>query len=99
VTVLPGAGSRRCWSGALRREGNGAGRYQAPNLEYVADRRDRYRPSARPIADSGAAYRRFRGRMESFSVDNIERRLARALIRLSDRMGTPGEDGSERRWH
>ncbi|MDQ6666386.1 MAG: Crp/Fnr family transcriptional regulator [Acidobacteriota bacterium] len=33
-------------------------------------------------------------RIESFSVDNIARRLARTLIRFSERLGTPTEDGS-----
>ncbi len=36
----------------------------------------------------------FARQIESFSVDNIERRLARALIRFSERMGTPAGDGS-----
>jgi len=36
----------------------------------------------------------FTERMESFSVDNIERRLARSLVRFSERMGTVSEDGS-----
>jgi CRP/FNR family transcriptional regulator, cyclic AMP receptor protein len=35
-------------------------------------------------------------RIESFSIDTIGRRLARALIRLSERLGTPDEDGSVR---
>ena len=35
-------------------------------------------------------------RIESFSIDTIERRLARALIRFSERLGTPAEDGSVR---
>jgi CRP/FNR family transcriptional regulator len=35
-------------------------------------------------------------RIESLSVDTIERRLARSLLRLSERMGTPEEDGSVR---
>jgi CRP/FNR family transcriptional regulator, cyclic AMP receptor protein len=35
-------------------------------------------------------------RIESFSIDTIERRLARALIRFSERLGTPEEDGSVR---
>lgn len=35
-------------------------------------------------------------RIESHSVDTIERRLARSLIRFSDRLGTPEEDGSIR---
>ena len=34
--------------------------------------------------------------IESFSFDNIERRLARALIRFSERLGTPDTDGSLR---
>jgi len=36
----------------------------------------------------------FAHRIESFAVDNISRRLARSLIRFSDRLGTVHEDGS-----
>lgn len=36
----------------------------------------------------------FGARIESFSVDNIARRLARALIRFSERLGQQAEDGS-----
>lgn len=35
-------------------------------------------------------------RIESFSIDTIERRLARALVRFSERLGTPDADGSVR---
>jgi CRP/FNR family transcriptional regulator, cyclic AMP receptor protein len=35
-------------------------------------------------------------RIESFSADNIARRLARSLIRFSDRLGTREQDGSVR---
>ena len=38
----------------------------------------------------------FAHRIESFSVDNIARRLARSLIRFSERLGTEDEDGSIR---
>jgi len=38
----------------------------------------------------------FGQRIESFSVDNIARRLARSLIRFSERLGTPEPDGSFR---
>ena len=38
----------------------------------------------------------FTHRIESFSVDNIARRLARSLIRFSDRLGVTEEDGSVR---
>jgi len=38
----------------------------------------------------------FGHRIESFSVDNIARRLARSLIRFSERLGERGEDGSVR---
>jgi len=38
----------------------------------------------------------FGHRIESFSVDNIARRLARSLIRFSERLGTQEEDGSWR---
>jgi CRP/FNR family cyclic AMP-dependent transcriptional regulator len=38
----------------------------------------------------------FTQRLESFSVDNIACRLARSLIRLSEWLGTPEEDGSVR---
>jgi CRP/FNR family transcriptional regulator len=33
-------------------------------------------------------------RIESFSVDNIARRLARSLLRFAERLGTPQPDGS-----
>jgi CRP-like cAMP-binding protein len=36
----------------------------------------------------------FTRRIESFSADNVARRLARCLIGFSERMGTPGVDGS-----
>jgi CRP/FNR family transcriptional regulator len=35
-------------------------------------------------------------RIESFSVDNVERRLARSLLRFAERLGTQAEDGSVR---
>jgi CRP-like cAMP-binding protein len=38
----------------------------------------------------------FTHRIESFSVDNIARRLARSLIRFSERLGTVEDDGSVR---
>ncbi len=38
----------------------------------------------------------FAHRIESFSVDNIARRLARSLIRFSERLGVPEDDGSVR---
>jgi CRP/FNR family cyclic AMP-dependent transcriptional regulator len=38
----------------------------------------------------------FTHRIESFSVDNIARRLARSLIRFSERLGTAEDDGSIR---
>ncbi len=38
----------------------------------------------------------FGHRIESFSVDNISRRLARSLVRFSERLGTPEEDGAVR---
>src|SRR2546421_492004 len=38
----------------------------------------------------------FTHRIESFSVDNIARRLARSLIRFSERLGSEAEDGSVR---
>jgi len=38
----------------------------------------------------------FTHRIESFSLDNISRRLARSLIRFSERLGTVESDGSVR---
>lgn len=35
----------------------------------------------------------FTRRIESFSIDTIERRLARSLIRFSERLGTPEDNG------
>ena len=36
----------------------------------------------------------FAHRIESFSLENVERRLARSLVRFSERLGVPEEDGS-----
>ena len=33
-------------------------------------------------------------RIESFAIDSVERRLARSLLRFSERLGTPEESGS-----
>jgi CRP/FNR family transcriptional regulator len=38
----------------------------------------------------------FTNRIESFSVDNVARRLVRCLIRFAERLGNPEEDGSVR---
>ena len=38
----------------------------------------------------------FRRQIESFALDTIERRLARSLIRFSERLGAPEENGSVR---
>jgi CRP/FNR family cyclic AMP-dependent transcriptional regulator len=38
----------------------------------------------------------FTRRIESFSVDTIEQRLARSLLRFSERLGTPEEGGAVR---
>ncbi len=38
----------------------------------------------------------FTERLESFSMDNIQRRLARSLIRFSQRFGPAGAEGSVR---
>lgn len=38
----------------------------------------------------------FARRIESFAIDSIEQRLARSLLRFSERLGTPEEDGSVR---
>jgi CRP/FNR family transcriptional regulator len=38
----------------------------------------------------------FTRRIEGFSVDNIARRLARSLLRFSERLGTPDTDGAVR---
>ena len=35
-------------------------------------------------------------RIESFATDSIEQRLARSLLRFSERLGTMEEDGTER---
>jgi len=36
----------------------------------------------------------FGSRIESFSVDNIARRLARSLLRFAERLGAQGQDGT-----
>ena len=47
------------------------------------------------FADSGEAQRRVH-LPDRKLVDNIEQRLARSLIRFSERLGTPEEDGAVR---
>src|ERR1017187_1191346 len=43
------------------------------------------------LAQRNAEYTR---RIQSFAIDGVERRLARALLRFSARLGTPREHGS-----
>jgi CRP/FNR family transcriptional regulator, cyclic AMP receptor protein len=38
----------------------------------------------------------FTSRIESFATESTERRLARSLLRFSERLGSPGDDGSVR---
>jgi CRP/FNR family cyclic AMP-dependent transcriptional regulator len=38
----------------------------------------------------------FTRRIESFAIDSVEQRLARSLLRFSERLGTPEQDGSIR---
>ena len=45
------------------------------------------------LAERNAA---FTCRIESFAIDSIEQRLARTLLRFSDRLGTVTEQGAER---
>lgn len=59
----------------------------------VADRPRLAVALLRILAQRNAEFTR---RIESFSIDTIERRLARSLVRFSDRLGTPEEGGAVR---
>lgn len=68
--------------------------WTAAEIEEIAARRPRlgvalWQVLAQRTVDCGH-------RIESFSVDDVARRLARSLIRFSDRLGTPRDDGSIR---
>ena len=68
--------------------------WTAAEIEEIAARRPRlgvalWQVLAQRTVDCGQ-------RIEIFSVDDVARRLARSLIRFSDRLGTPRDDGSIR---
>ncbi len=91
VALIKGAG---CVQRAVALEDVSVMTWDAAGVEALITRRPRLAVAllqvlARRNAD-------FASRIESFSYDNIERRLARSLIRFSERMGSPEEDGSVR---
>jgi CRP/FNR family cyclic AMP-dependent transcriptional regulator len=63
-------------------------------IEDIAERRPQLALALLQLSVKRSLY--FGERIESFSMDNISRRLARALLHFSERMGHEIEDGSVR---
>src|SRR5262245_58583805 len=81
---------------------NSAGEHQAHELASAGSGRTGHTSTAPRHclrADVGRRTTEFIQRIESFSTDTIDRRLARCLIRLSERMVAPQDDGSVRMPH
>jgi len=68
--------------------------WTAPEIEDIVMKRPRLAVALLQILVQRTL--EFTHRIESFSADNISRRLARSLIRFSERLGTPDTDGSLR---
>jgi len=68
--------------------------WTAPEIEEIIARRPRLAVALLQILVQRTLD--FTHRIESFSVDNIARRLARSLIRFSERLGVPEADGAVR---
>jgi len=68
--------------------------WSAPEIEDIVMKRPRLAVALLQILVQRTLD--FTHRIESFSADNISRRLARSLIRFSERLGKPETDGSMR---
>lgn len=68
--------------------------WSAAEIEEIAAKRPRLAIALLQILAQRSL--EFTHRIESFSVDNIARRLARSLIRFSERLGVAEADGSTR---
>jgi CRP/FNR family transcriptional regulator len=68
--------------------------WSAAEIEEIVTRRPRLAVALLQILAQRTL--EFTHRIESFSVDNIARRLARSLIRFSERLGAVEEDGAIR---
>jgi len=68
--------------------------WTAAEIEEIVSRRPRLAVALLQILAGRTM--EFGHRIESFSMDNIARRLARSLIRFSERLGTAEQDGSIR---
>jgi len=66
--------------------------WTAPEIEDIATRRPKLAIALLQLLVQRST--EFGTRIESFSTDNISRRLARTLVRFSERLGTETEDGS-----
>jgi CRP/FNR family cyclic AMP-dependent transcriptional regulator len=66
--------------------------WTTPEIEDIATRRPKLAIALLQLLVQRSIA--FGSRIESFSTDNISRRLARSLVRFSERLGTETEDGS-----
>jgi CRP/FNR family transcriptional regulator len=65
--------------------------WTTPEIEDIATRRPKLAIALLQLLVQRSV--EFGSRIESFSTDNISRRLARSLVRFSERLGTETEDG------
>jgi CRP/FNR family transcriptional regulator len=65
--------------------------WSTPEIEDIATRRPKLAIALLQLLVQRSV--EFGSRIESFSTDNISRRLARSLVRFSERLGTETEDG------
>ncbi|HLK67084.1 MAG TPA: Crp/Fnr family transcriptional regulator [Bryobacteraceae bacterium] len=85
--VAPGNSER-----ATAHENTSVMTWSTSEIEYLVTRRPRLAVALlQVIAQRNAE---LTSRIESLAVDSIEQRLARSLIRFSERLGTPEENGS-----
>jgi hypothetical protein len=86
------------WSAASAGTGHRCGEYQGDGVDCRTHRQHRPDPAEAAIALLQIVVQRsldYEHRLESFSMDNISRRLARTLIRFSQRPGSTAEQSRE----
>jgi CRP/FNR family transcriptional regulator len=85
-------GESQCTETAVALENTKLMVWSIDQIEDLATRRPRLAVALLQLLTKRSM--EFGSRIESFSVDNIARRLARTLIRFSERLGHQAEDGS-----
>lgn len=86
--------ARRCSDQATAHENTGVMSWATSEIEDLVTKRPRLAVALLQVL--ARRNTELSWRIESLAVDTIERRLARSLIRFSERHGTLGDDGSVR---